>query len=272
MRIPFTRPRPAALLLAGLLVAGGALPPTPARADPATAEIVDLLRPDAALRAGAAPRGRAVAQARREVEVTADRAVTRYEVDYLRALAFPVFFAGDGAALNAETRAQLRALGRALSSPELAGERFLVAGHADAGAAESRNLELSYERARAVRDHLVEAFGIDPRRLVVAGWGSARPVEGYPPRSGIHRRVEVALVTRTLGREPAGRFVRRGGGDLSIATVEAVGDPRAFEAGLRALAIRPAPEGCVQPTHDLDDFQPGGPIVGCVPVRAGARP
>lgn len=259
--------RLACLVLAGLVLAGFQ---APARAtDAAVEEIVDLLRPDAALRAGAAPKGRAMAQALREVEVTAERATTRYQVDYLRALAFPVFFQPEGPTLSAETRAQLRALGRALAAPELAGERFLVAGHADAGAAESRNLELSYERARAVRDYLVEAFRIDPRRLVVAGWGSSRPVEGHPPRSGIHRRVEVALVVRASAPQPAGRFVRRNGlDDLSVATIDMVGDPRAFEAGLRAVAVRPAPEGCVQPTHDLDDFQPGGPIVGCVPVRA----
>ncbi len=253
------------LALAALLCAAA-----PAAADPATAEIVDLLRPGAAERAGAAPKGLAVSRALREVEVTAERTVTRYQVDYLRALSFPVFFQPEGAVLSDETRAQLRSLGRALASSELAGERFLVAGHADAGGSEARNLELSYARARAVRDYLVEAFRIDSRRLVVAGWGSARPVEGYPPRSGINRRVEVALVTRVVGSEPAGRFVRRAAGsldDINIATIDAVGDPRAFEAGLRSLAVRPAPEGCVQPTHDLDDFQPGGRIVGCIPVR-----
>ncbi|KAA2235071.1 OmpA family protein [Salinarimonas soli] len=256
--------------LVAFLLACTPLAAQPFAADPATAEIIGLLGDGAAERAGAPPRGRVMARALREVDVTADRVTTRYQVDFLRAVSFPVFFGGEGRALSDESRAQLRALGRALSAPELAGERFLVAGHADTGASESRNLELSYERARAVRDYLVEAFRIDPRRLVVAGWGSARPVEGQPPRSGSHRRIEVALVLRTLGSQPAARFVRRGASaldDLPIATIDPVGDPRAFEAGLRVLAVRPAPEGCVQPTHDLDDFQPGGPIVGCIPVR-----
>ncbi|HYF54755.1 MAG TPA: OmpA family protein [Salinarimonas sp.] len=255
------------LLAAALLLAE---PAVGARAgvDPATAEIVDLLRPDAALRAGAAPHGRAMAGALREVEVTVDRFATRYQVDYLRALSFPVFFTRDGGALTPESRGQLRALGEALKAPELAGERFLVAGHADAGTHEARNIELSYARARAVRDYLVDAFGIDPRRLVIAGWGSSRRLEGYPPRSGIHRRVEIALVTRAGAPQPAGRYLR-GPDDRTVAVLDAVGDPSAFEAGLRALAVRPAPEGCVQPTHDLDDFQPGGPIVGCIPLRAG---
>ncbi len=255
-------PRLAVPLLAALLLAA-----SPAAADPATDEIVDLLRPDAALRAGAAPRGRAMAQALREVEVTARGTVTRHQVDFLRAVSFPIFFAGEGGLLAEESRMQLRALGRALASPELAGERFLVAGHADAGPPESRNVELSYARARAVRDYLVEGSRIDPRRLVVAGWGSARPVEGYAPRSGIHRRVEVALVVRSLAPRPPGRLAPRGGERDDVASLDAVGDPRAFQAGLRALAVRAAPEGCVQPTHDLDDFQPGGPIVGCVPMR-----
>ena len=194
------------LLAAALLLAE---PAVGARAgvDPATAEIVDLLRPDAALRAGAAPHGRAMAGALREVEVTVDRFATRYQVDYLRALSFPVFFTRDGGALTPESRGQLRALGEALKAPELAGERFLVAGHADAGTHEARNIELSYARARAVRDYLVDAFGIDPRRLVIAGWGSSRRLEGYPPRSGIQSSRQSAAAG---GPCPFSRSSRRG--------------------------------------------------------------
>ncbi len=248
--------------LAPLILAGALLVSPPAGADDA-AWIVDVLRPAPAQASRHAARGLL-----REVDVTAERATTRHQVDFLRALSVPVVLDADAGTLSEGTRARLRAVARALASPELAAERFLVAGHADAGGPESRNLELSYGRALAARDYLVEAHRIDPRRLVVAGWGSARLLEGSSPRSHDHRRVEVVPIVRTLGSQPAGRLVRRDGRDaLPIAIVDTVGDPRAFEAGLRVPVIRPAPEGCVQPAHDLDDFQPGGPILGCIPLR-----
>jgi outer membrane protein OmpA-like peptidoglycan-associated protein len=247
-------PRLACLVLAGAIVMSPA-----AAADGAAADNADILRP--------VQGGGLGERILREVDVTAERVTTRYQVDFRRALSFPVVPGRGGETLSPETRAELRSLARALASPELARERFLIAGHADAAGAESRNIELSYERARVVRDYLVEAHGIDPRRLVAAGWGSIRLPEGSTPRSGHGRRVEIALLVRALSSQPAGRLVRRRGDAAPIAMIDPVGDPHAFEAGLRLPAIRPAPEGCIQPTHDLDDFQPGGPIIGCIPIR-----
>jgi len=222
------------------------------------------------------PGGRAPADLVREVEVTADRTATRYRVDYRRAATYAVGFERDSAALAPQTKAELKALGRALASRALAGERYLIAGHADATGPEEHNLELSYRRARAVRDHLVEAFGIDPKRLVVAGWGSSRPLDRRAPNDEANRRVEVALIVHSVASRPAGRMVRQGGpggalAEVEVATIDLVGGPSDFEAGLRGLPVRPAPRGCVQPTHDLDDFQTGGPILGCIPVRSLRR-
>ena len=71
----------------------------------------------------------------------------------------------------------------------------LVGGHASVGES-ARNglgeLELSFLRAKAVRDYLVESQGLDPQRVRSAGYGSEQPVPGNGGRER-DRRVEVIL-------------------------------------------------------------------------------
>ncbi len=84
-------------------------------------------------------------------------------------------------ALTPEARIQLEPLGQALASRDLARHGFLIAGHTDAAGAPAHNRRLSLARARAVRAHLVETYGIAPERLRVHGWG--RPARRtLPPR------------------------------------------------------------------------------------------
>jgi len=71
----------------------------------------------------------------------------------------------------------------------------LVAGHASQ-AENARNglgeLELSFLRAKAVRDYLIDSEGLDPKRVRSAGYGSEQPVPGNGGRER-DRRVEVIL-------------------------------------------------------------------------------
>lgn len=69
-----------------------------------------------------------------------------------------------------------------------------VAGHAQPG--ESGNgglgeLELSFLRAKAVRDYLVESQGLDPKRVHSSGFGASQALDGPDPSRD--RRVEVIL-------------------------------------------------------------------------------
>ena len=82
-----------------------------------------------------------------------------------RAIDLEVYFEFDSAALTGRTRADLRALGRALASRELEPFRYLIAGHTDGVGDPYYNLELSRRRAWAVKDHLIATFPIDPYRL-----------------------------------------------------------------------------------------------------------
>ncbi len=94
-----------------------------------------------------------------------------------------MFFAYDSARLTPEARIQLEPLGQALASRDLAGHGFLIAGHTDAAGAPAHNRRLSLARARAVRAHLVETYGIAPERLRVHGWGPTRPKDPAAPLS-----------------------------------------------------------------------------------------
>ena len=115
-------------------------------------------------------------------------------VDYDHAYELVVYFPFDSAELTDYARNQLYALGMALRSPALLPYRYLVAGHTDATGLPEYNRDLSIRRAYAVTRYLVERFGIDPRRLLNTGWGAAQLKDPRNPRSGINRRVEVALV------------------------------------------------------------------------------
>ncbi len=69
-----------------------------------------------------------------------------------------------------------------------------VEGHAqdgESGRGGLGELELSFLRAKAVRDYLVESEGLDPQRVRSSGFGSEAPASGAEPGRG--RRVEVIL-------------------------------------------------------------------------------
>ncbi len=101
-------------------------------------------------------------------------------------------FANDSDRLTEAAHAQLEQLGAALASPELAHDRFLIAGHTSATGAAGHNLRLSESRARAVRSYLVTHFHIEPERLASVGYGAARPLPDYPPSALEQRRVEIS--------------------------------------------------------------------------------
>ena len=69
-----------------------------------------------------------------------------------------------------------------------------ITGHTDSSGSEAWNRQLSLARARAVASHL-EKRGIDARRLVVTGAGSAHPVADNATHfgRGQNRRIEFKL-------------------------------------------------------------------------------
>jgi outer membrane protein OmpA-like peptidoglycan-associated protein len=93
--------------------------------------------------------------------------------------------------IGSKATPQVTALGEALSSAELNGGTFIVAGHADAKGSDTYNQGLSERRADAVKQFLSEKYGIDANNLVTVGYGKTRLKNPSEPFSSENRRVQV---------------------------------------------------------------------------------
>ncbi|HEV7267663.1 MAG TPA: OmpA family protein [Falsiroseomonas sp.] len=87
------------------------------------------------------------------------------------AASITVTFPSGSADLTPDAMAALRPLGEALASSDLAAFRFRIEGHTDSVGPRDANQSLSERRAAAVRDHLVQRYGVDPRRVETVGRG-----------------------------------------------------------------------------------------------------
>lgn len=109
--------------------------------------------------------------------------------DAAEALSLPVRFAFASAEILPPARAQLDALAEGIKLLP-AENGVMVEGHTDAAGPDAYNLELSRERARAVRDYLVLQHGISATRLKTAGYGETKPLEDTDPTAAVNRRVQ----------------------------------------------------------------------------------
>lgn len=116
--------------------------------------------------------------------------VVPYAGDTTPGVNLSVQFAHASDRLTAGDRSLLDKLAAALKDPELAQDRFAVAGHTDITGDARIYLELSCARALAVRRYL-GTKGVPAQRLTAYGFGSARLVEPGDPAAGSNRRVEI---------------------------------------------------------------------------------
>jgi outer membrane protein OmpA-like peptidoglycan-associated protein len=86
---------------------------------------------------------------------------------------------------------QVTALGQALSSADLKGSTFIVAGHTDGKGNDTYNQGLSERRADAVKRYLMERYRIDESSLVSVGYGKTQLKNSSNPLAGENRRVQV---------------------------------------------------------------------------------
>jgi outer membrane protein OmpA-like peptidoglycan-associated protein len=95
------------------------------------------------------------------------------------------------------------------SSPSL---RVVVTGFADKTASDQHNLDLSYKRARAVIEHLVEVHGLPRSRFLLHYNGEDAPLVPTTGSSLMNRRVELRAATASdLEMEDPVPTARRGG-------------------------------------------------------------
>jgi outer membrane protein OmpA-like peptidoglycan-associated protein len=116
--------------------------------------------------------------------------VVPYAGDSTPGVNLSVQFATGSDRLTAADKALLNQLAGALKTPELAQDKFAVAGHTDSTGDARVNLELSCARALAVRGYLASQ-GVQAQRLSAYGFGQTRLLDGNNPSSGTNRRVEI---------------------------------------------------------------------------------
>ena len=78
-----------------------------------------------------------------------------------------------------------------LYHPYLLGYRFQVVGHTDAVGSRETNLKLSQQRADAIRDALINPFGISPARIEAVGLGEEQLLDRANPKAAENRRVQL---------------------------------------------------------------------------------
>lgn len=105
-----------------------------------------------------------------------------------------VQFRTGSAVLTPAAEHTLDELGRALSSPKLAGYRFRIEGHTDTVGNPEKNKLLSQERADKVIDYLVSKFGVDKSRLEAIGMGEEGLLVQTPRQTPEPRNRRVTVV------------------------------------------------------------------------------
>lgn len=110
--------------------------------------------------------------------------------DYHPQAAALVQFRTDSSVIDPGFNEPLNELGRALQNG-LKDAVLAINGHADSTGSESHNLALSQRRANAVRDYLVQRFGIEPKRLSPVGYGESQHIASNDNPEGrrLNRRV-----------------------------------------------------------------------------------
>ena len=102
-----------------------------------------------------------------------------------------ITFDYDSANISKKSLGSVQALGRALTSPDLKGSTFVVAGHTDAAGTDAYNQDLSERRADSIKRYLVEKYHIANADLVTVGYGKSKLKDPSQPLAEVNRRVQV---------------------------------------------------------------------------------
>jgi outer membrane protein OmpA-like peptidoglycan-associated protein len=100
----------------------------------------------------------------------------------------------NSAAIRPQSYRAVGLIADSLHHPVLLGYKFLVIGHTDAVGGREYNLKLSQRRAEAIREALINPFGVDPVRLEAVGLGEEQLRDPSRPDSQINRRVQLVNI------------------------------------------------------------------------------
>jgi outer membrane protein OmpA-like peptidoglycan-associated protein len=102
-----------------------------------------------------------------------------------------ITFDYNSANISAKSLPSVQALGRALTSAELKGSTFIVAGHTDAAGSDAYNQDLSERRADSIKRYLMDKYNIAGTDLVTVGYGKSKLKDPSQPMAEVNRRVQV---------------------------------------------------------------------------------
>jgi outer membrane protein OmpA-like peptidoglycan-associated protein len=102
-----------------------------------------------------------------------------------------ITFDYDSANISQKSLGSVQALGQALTSPDLNGSTFVLAGHTDAAGTDAYNQDLSERRADSIKRYLVEKYHIANADLVTVGYGKRKLKDPSQPLAEVNRRVQV---------------------------------------------------------------------------------
>jgi outer membrane protein OmpA-like peptidoglycan-associated protein len=100
----------------------------------------------------------------------------------------------DSARIRPDSFRAVGLMADALYHPYLQGYRFLIVGHTDAKGSREYNLKLSQQRADAIREALINPFGINPARIEAVGLGEEQLLNRSNPEAAENRRVQLVNI------------------------------------------------------------------------------
>ncbi len=108
--------------------------------------------------------------------------------------ALKILFEFDSAEIAPDSLETIGILAQALLVPSARDKSVLIEGHTDSVGNDEYNVELSFRRAKAVKEYLVDVYQIAPDRLSVDGLGESTLFTPDFPTAAINRRVQISQV------------------------------------------------------------------------------
>ena len=125
-----------------------------------------------------------------------NRAPMFAQLDQLAQFTIAVQFDFNSARIRPDSFRAVGLMADALYSPYLQGYKFLIVGHTDAKGSREYNLKLSQQRADAIREALIDPFGIPASRIEAVGLGEEQLLNSSKPDAAENRRVQLINIGR----------------------------------------------------------------------------
>jgi outer membrane protein OmpA-like peptidoglycan-associated protein len=196
------------IVVAMALMAVGSSNRAWAQNQPTDTQIIDALKPKATTRGLNLTRSLADPKSAEErtfidgLRTRSARSLTIEERDKVAVIAqekpnidLEINFDFNSATVGPQAVSVLLALGRALSNDQFKGATFLLNGYTDAKGGVEYNQDLSERRAEAVKNLLVQQFGLPAGALIAVGYGKTHLKNITDPFAGENRRVQVVNVS-----------------------------------------------------------------------------